>query len=75
MTFEIERARALYRSADRGIDLLPPASARCVGAARTLYAEILDRIEEAGYDVFKTRATVPTRRKAALAGRLMLRRR
>ena len=72
MGFEIERARALYRSADRGVALLPPASARCIRAARTLYSEILDRIEAAGYDVFTHRATVPTWRKAALAGRLML---
>jgi phytoene synthase len=67
MRFKIDRCRALYRSADRGIDLLPPASARCIGAARVLYAEILDRIEAAGYDVFTTRATVPTWRKATLA--------
>jgi phytoene synthase len=70
MAFEIERARALYRSADRGVALLPPASARCISAARTLYSEILDRIEEAGYDVFTHRATVPTRRKALIAARL-----
>ena len=72
MRFEIERARELYRSADLGVGLLPPSSARCIQAARTLYSEILDRIEAAGYDVFTTRATVPTWRKAALAGRMML---
>jgi phytoene synthase len=70
MAFEIERARALYRSADRGVALLPPASARCIRAARTLYSEILDRIEAAGYDVFTHRAIVPTRRKALIAARL-----
>jgi phytoene synthase len=75
MTFEIDRARQLYRSADRGVAMLPPSSARCIQAARTLYAEILDRIEAAGYDVFTHRATVPTWRKAALAGRMMLPRR
>ena len=72
MAFEVERARALYRSADRGVELLPPASARCISAARTLYSEILDRIEASAYDVFSTRATVPTWRKASLAARLML---
>ena len=72
MRFEIDRARALYRSADRGLAMLPPASARCISSARTLYAEILDRIEAADYDVFATRATVPTIRKATLAGRLVL---
>ncbi|MEQ1787710.1 MAG: phytoene/squalene synthase family protein [Acidimicrobiales bacterium] len=72
MAFEVERARALYREADRGTALLPPTSARCIQAARTLYSEILDRIEAQGYDVFATRATVPTWRKATLAGRMML---
>lgn len=72
MAFEVERARGLYRSADRGVGMLPPTSARCIQAARTLYSEILDRIEAAGYDVFTERATVPTWRKATLAGRMML---
>lgn len=75
MAFEIERARALYRSADLGVGMLPPTSARCIQAARTLYSEILDRIEASGYDVFTVRATVPTWRKATLAGRMMLPRR
>jgi phytoene synthase len=75
MAFEIDRARALYRSADRGVGMLPPTSARCILAARTLYSEILDHIEASGYDVFSHRATVPTWRKAAIAGRMMLPRR
>jgi phytoene synthase len=65
MRFEIERCRALYRSADVGITMLPPSSARCIRAARVLYSEILDRIETADYDVFSRRATVPTWRKCA----------
>jgi phytoene synthase len=67
MRFEIERCRTLYRSADEGIRMLPPASARCVRAARVLYAGILERIEAAGYDVFHGRAVVPTWRKVAAA--------
>jgi phytoene synthase len=63
MAFEIDRCRALYRSADEGLELLPPASARCVRSARVLYAGILDRIEAAGYDVFTLRARVPAWRK------------
>ena len=47
MAYEIERNRALYAFADTGIAMLPPRSARCVGAARVLYAQILDRIERA----------------------------
>ncbi|HET9070367.1 MAG TPA: phytoene/squalene synthase family protein [Acidimicrobiales bacterium] len=71
MRFEIERARALYRSADRGMALLPPVSARCIAGARILYAGILERIEEAGYDVFHGRARVAAWRKAGVAARLL----
>ncbi len=74
MQFEIERCRELYRSADLGIPMLPPASARCVGAARALYSQILDRIEAAEYDVFRERARVPTPRKLSTVARVALRR-
>src|SRR3712207_2701978 len=56
MRFEIERARELYRSADIGIGMLPPSSARCVRSARVLYSRILERIEAQRYDVFSARA-------------------
>lgn len=68
MQFEIERCRELYRTVDVGIALLPPASARCVDAARRLYSGILDEIEAADYDVFTHRVRVPRRRKLAVAG-------
>ncbi len=71
MHFEVDRCRQLYGSADMGVGMLPPTSARCIQAARTLYSEILDRIEASGYDVFTERATVPTWRKATLAVRMM----
>ena len=74
MQFEIERCRELYRSADLGIPMLPPASARCVGAARALYSQILDRIEAAEYDVFHERARVPTPRKMMTVARVALQR-
>lgn len=73
LRFEIARARTLYRSAAEGVSMLPPSSARCVAAAQGLYAQILDRIEHAGYDVFTTRARVPTWRKLAAATRLATR--
>lgn len=63
MRYEIARTRALYVSADRGIDLLPGRSARSIGSARTLYSGILDRIEANDYDVFDRRARVSTVRK------------
>lgn len=72
MRFEIERVRALYEVADTGIALLPGRSGRCILAARTLYARILDRIEAQDHDVFSARARVPTWQKATTAGRALL---
>ena len=66
MSFEIDRTRQLYKSAERGIALLPPSSARCIDAARVLYSRILDVIEANGYDVFTQRASVPTWKKAVV---------
>jgi 15-cis-phytoene synthase len=68
MAFEIRRTREYYASADSGMSMLPPSSARCIRAARRLYAEILDRIERADGDVFSERARVPTARKALVVG-------
>ena len=70
MRFEIERCRELYRSAEIGISMLPERSARCVGAAHTLYGRILDEIEAQGYDVFDSRASVSTFEKARLVASL-----
>jgi len=70
MRFEIERTRAYYASADAGLPMLPPVSARCIAGARALYSGILDRVEAAGYDVFGSRVRVPTWRKLALAARV-----
>jgi phytoene synthase len=67
MRFEIERNRRLYESADAGIPMLSGRSASCVRTARRLYSQILDRIEDADYDVFSGRVRVPTWRKIAMA--------
>lgn len=72
--FQVERIRDIYREADAGIDLLPPRSAKVIRAARLLYSGILDRIEDAGYDVFTARARVATPVKVAVVGREVLRR-
>ena len=71
MKFEIERCRALYRSADDGLALLPPQSRRSIGAARVLYGRILDKIEGENYDVFAKRASVSTWEKAVMVTKLM----
>ncbi len=70
MAFEIARTRRYYESADLGVPMLPPASARCIRGARALYSGILDQIEAAGYDVFSARVRVPAWRKLAVAYRL-----
>ena len=72
MQFEIDRCRALYRSAEAGIELLPRRSANCIRAAHTVYGEILDQIERSDYDVFSGRARVPTVRKLALTARQLI---
>ena len=69
---QIDRNRELYRLAEPGVAMLPPASARCVGAALSMYAAILTRIEEADYDVFSTRRRVSPAAKAALTARTLL---
>ena len=67
MAFEIARARRFCESGDLGIPMLPPASARCIRGARSLYCGILGQIEKAGYDVFTKRVRVPTWKKLAVA--------
>jgi len=71
MRFEVARCRRLYVSADIGIGMLPPSSARCVRSARLLYSRLLEIIEDHDYDVFSRRARVPTWQKAALVGKLL----
>lgn len=73
MAAQIVRNRALYDQARAGVEMLPPASARCVSTALVLYSQILERIEARDYDVFSGRARVPTLRKAATAAGSLLR--
>ncbi|GAB49780.1 DUF5914 domain-containing protein [Mobilicoccus pelagius] len=69
---QIDRNRELYRQAEPGVAMLPPASARCVGAALSMYADILTRIEKADYDVFTQRRRVSPAGKVALTARTLL---
>jgi phytoene synthase len=73
MDFEIDRCRRLYRSADAGLEYLPPRSARCIRLAGALYEGILDRIEHQGNDVFAARARVPRVQKVRLVATALLR--
>ncbi|MEU4415320.1 phytoene/squalene synthase family protein [Nocardia salmonicida] len=61
--------RDIYRQAVPGIALLAPRVRPAIATAATLYAEILDRIEAADYQVFTSRATVPHRRRLLVAAK------
>ncbi|MEV6905090.1 phytoene/squalene synthase family protein [Amycolatopsis sp. NPDC051372] len=64
---QIAITRTLYEQARPGIAMLHPVSRACVATAFRLYAEILSRIERAGYNVFGHRAVVPRSRRLAVA--------
>lgn len=64
---QVERVRALEESARPGVDMLHPSSRDCIEAARVLYCGIVDEVERNDYDVFASRATVPLRRRLAVA--------
>ena len=73
IAFEVERARTHYRQARPGLAALPARSRRCVRLAYAVYGGILDRVEEAGYDVLAGRAVVPRRRRATAVVRELAR--
>jgi phytoene synthase len=70
--YEVRRAQDHYAAAAPGVVMLAPASQACIRAAYTLYGGILDEVVAADYDVFVRRATVPNRRRAAVAARALL---
>ncbi len=70
MRFQIARARALYERADLGIQDLPDEMRFGVTLARELYSKILDKIEEANYDVFRTRLRTSPQEKMVVAWRI-----
>lgn len=72
MRFEIARARALYANADRGIPMLAPGGRTAVRLARVLYSKILDRIEDADYDVFSARRHTTRLQKLYYAAPVLL---
>lgn len=71
--YEVGRARELYRRAAPGVDLLSRSARPAIRAAYVLYGGILDEVARAGYDVLARRATVPTRRRVAVAARELAR--
>jgi 15-cis-phytoene synthase len=69
LAFEIQRARAHYRAAEPGIELLAPSSRPCIRVAVALYSGILEEVERAGYQVLDRRVAVPRHRRLRVAGR------
>jgi 15-cis-phytoene synthase len=67
LAFEAARTRSLYQRAEQGWAMIEPRSRRCIRIAHRLYGEILDRLEAQDWQVFDRRASVPTRRKVAVA--------
>lgn len=63
MRFQIQRARKFYTQAEQGIQRLSQDARWPVWAALMLYRQILDEIERNDYDVFNTRAYVPSIKK------------
>lgn len=60
--------RQVYSQARYGIEMLSPASRPCVATALVLYSEILERIEDMDFEIFRERATVGKPRRLAVAG-------
>lgn len=65
---QVARVRMLEERSRPGIAMLAPSSRDCIDAARVLYCGIVDEVERQDYDVFTRRATVPMRRRLAVAG-------
>ena len=65
------RADDFYRSAERGIPLLPWRCRAAIGSARHIYAAIGDEVARAGYDSITRRAHTSLGRKLVLALRAL----
>jgi len=66
LTFEINRARELYSRGISGIGYLDASGRKAVYASALIYKEILDKIEQAHYDIFSKRIVVNPLKKTML---------
>ena len=64
LKYQISRVRVLQDEANAGINLLPKESRPCIRAASEMYCGIIDAVEANGYDIFSSRAQIPSSRKA-----------
>ncbi len=63
MAFEAQRARDYFISGRRLLPLLDMRSRMCVNVLQGIYTELVDRIEQRGYDVFRERVSLSTTEK------------
>lgn len=73
LRFEAGRARDYYTQAARLVDLVEPRSRASLWALIRIYSRLLDRIEEADFDVFTRRRRVPLWEKCAILVQAMAR--
>ena len=68
-----QRAEAFYQSAQRLLPLIDRESRPALWVLVSIYQGLLKRIEKANYDVFTTRAAVPSPQKLSILGAGMAR--
>ncbi len=73
LRFEGARARRYYADSSRLVDLVEPRSRASLWALIRIYTCLLDRIEEADFDVFSRRRRVPLWEKCAILLQAMAR--
>lgn len=69
MAMEAGRAREYYRAADNLLPLIAPDSRAALWVLVTIYRRLLQRIENAHYEVFAERVSVPTGEKLWILAR------
>lgn len=72
LRFQIERARGLFASGRLLLPYLPRRSRACPAALGLIYGGVLNRIEQAGYDVFSQRVGLSKTAKLRLMARAWL---
>lgn len=72
MRFQVERARSYFRSGLRLLPLLSPRARPCPAVMARIYMRILDRAEEADYNVFDGRPSLSKREKLFVMGRVWM---
>ena len=71
--FQVDRARRYFESGNRLFPMLDRRSRACPQAMAEVYMRILDKIEDANYDVMSSKISLSKRAKFALAARLWFR--